>query len=105
MKKEENRIVVGNVIGQIDASVVPRFAGIGTFARLPRREDINVFDVAFVGVPFDSGIEPYKINILFQVYPTDPELGLVLLQSGKHPGSYDLITDNKTYPLSRKYKL
>jgi agmatinase len=43
-------------IGPIDASVVPRFAGLSTFARLPRREDVPGMDVAVVGVPFDSGV-------------------------------------------------
>jgi agmatinase len=43
-------------VGPIDASVVPRFAGIATFARLPRIEDVERADVAIVGVPFDSGV-------------------------------------------------
>jgi agmatinase len=43
-------------VGPIDASVVPRFAGLSTFARLPRREDVPGMDVAVVGVPFDSGV-------------------------------------------------
>ncbi|HEY3633276.1 MAG TPA: agmatinase [Jatrophihabitantaceae bacterium] len=43
-------------IGPINASVVPRFAGLSTFARLPRREDVPGMDVAVVGVPFDSGV-------------------------------------------------
>ncbi|MEX1079995.1 MAG: agmatinase [Homoserinimonas sp.] len=43
-------------VGPIDASVVPRFAGIATFARLPRLEDVERADVAIVGVPFDSGV-------------------------------------------------
>ena len=42
-------------VGPVDASVVPRFAGLSTFARLPRREDVPAMDVAVVGVPFDSG--------------------------------------------------
>jgi agmatinase len=42
-------------VGPVDASVVPRFAGLSTFARLPRREDVGRMDVAVVGVPFDSG--------------------------------------------------
>lgn len=43
-------------VGPIDASVVPRFAGIATFARLPRIEEVERADVAVVGVPFDSGV-------------------------------------------------
>jgi agmatinase len=34
---------------------VPRFAGLLTFARLPRREDVDHCDIAVVGMPFDSG--------------------------------------------------
>jgi agmatinase len=43
-------------VGPVDASVVPRYAGLTTFARLPRREDVNGMDVAIVGIPFDSGV-------------------------------------------------
>ncbi len=41
--------------GPTDASVVPRFAGIGTFARLPTLDQVDHWDVALVGVPFDGG--------------------------------------------------
>jgi agmatinase len=44
------------VVGQVDGQVVPRYAGLTTFARLPRREDVERFDVAIVGVPFDAGV-------------------------------------------------
>ncbi|WP_241982850.1 MULTISPECIES: agmatinase [Cryobacterium] len=43
-------------IGPTDASLVPRYAGIATFARLPRLEDVGRADIAVVGVPFDSGV-------------------------------------------------
>ncbi|MFE6256642.1 agmatinase [Agromyces sp. NPDC057865] len=43
-------------IGPVDASVVPRFAGIATFARLPRLDEVDHADIAVVGVPFDSGV-------------------------------------------------
>ena len=43
-------------IGPVDASVVPRFAGIATFARLPRLGEVDRADIAVVGVPFDSGV-------------------------------------------------
>ena len=42
--------------GPVDASVVPRFAGIATFARLPRLDEVGRADVAVVGIPFDSGV-------------------------------------------------
>ena len=43
-------------VGPVDASVVPRFAGIATFARLPRLDEVQRADVAVAGVPFDSGV-------------------------------------------------
>ncbi|MCR8671668.1 agmatinase [Agrococcus sp. HG114] len=42
--------------GPIDASAVPRFAGIATFARLPRLDEVGRADIAIAGVPFDSGV-------------------------------------------------
>jgi agmatinase len=42
--------------GPVDATVVPRFAGPPTFARLPRLDEVERADVAVVGVPFDSGV-------------------------------------------------
>jgi agmatinase len=41
--------------GPLDGRVVPRFAGPGTFARLPRLDEVQHADIALVGVPFDSG--------------------------------------------------
>jgi agmatinase len=46
----------GGIRGPVDASVVPRFAGIATFARLPRLDEVERADVAIAGVPFDSGV-------------------------------------------------
>ena len=43
-------------IGPTDSSVVPRFAGLATFARLPRIDQVSRADVAVVGIPFDSGV-------------------------------------------------
>jgi agmatinase len=43
-------------VGPADAFVLPRFAGPDTFARLPRRDQVERCDVAIVGVPFDSGV-------------------------------------------------
>ncbi|GHJ41988.1 agmatinase [Streptomyces sp. TS71-3] len=43
-------------VGPPDASLSPRYAGIATFARLPRLEDVPRADIAVVGVPFDSGV-------------------------------------------------
>jgi agmatinase len=44
------------IVGQVDGLVVPRYAGLTTFARLPRLEDVVEHDVAVVGLPFDSGV-------------------------------------------------
>jgi len=43
------------VVGPLDPRKVPRFAGPSTFARLPRRDEVDRCDVAVIGVPFDSG--------------------------------------------------
>ncbi|MBT2483871.1 MULTISPECIES: agmatinase [unclassified Microbacterium] len=43
-------------IGPADASKTPRYAGLSTFARLPRIEDVGDVDLAIVGIPFDSGV-------------------------------------------------
>jgi agmatinase len=43
-------------VGPVDATVVPRFAGPATFARLPRLDEVERADVAVVGVPFDAGV-------------------------------------------------
>jgi len=39
----------------VDATEVPRFAGLATFARLPLLEHLERCDVAVAGVPFDAG--------------------------------------------------
>jgi agmatinase len=43
-------------VGQVDGQTSPRYAGLTTFARLLRREDVSDFDVSVVGIPFDSGV-------------------------------------------------
>ncbi|MFC4065813.1 agmatinase [Actinoplanes subglobosus] len=50
------RIVQDGRVGQVDATVVPRFAGPATFARLPRIDEVSDVDVAIIGVPFDAGV-------------------------------------------------
>lgn len=49
------RSASGNV-GQVNAMEVPRYAGLATFARLPQRHEVARYDIAVVGVPFDSGV-------------------------------------------------
>jgi len=47
---------VSTPIGPTDSSLVPRFAGPATFARLPRADEVEKTDIAVVGIPFDSGV-------------------------------------------------
>jgi agmatinase len=42
-------------IGPVDASVVPRFVGLRTFARLPGPELVDRAAIAILGAPFDGG--------------------------------------------------
>lgn len=41
--------------GQRDEGDLPRYAGIATFALLPRLDEVERADIAVVGIPFDSG--------------------------------------------------
>src|ERR1700731_1125451 len=50
------RIIAGDTVGPVDATLVPRYAGAATFARLPRIDEVPHADVAVLGVPFDSGV-------------------------------------------------
>jgi agmatinase len=43
-------------VGPRDSSRTPRYAGIATFALLPRLDEVERADIAVVGVPFDSGV-------------------------------------------------
>lgn len=42
-------------IQPINGTVLPRYAGASTFARLPELRDVPKCDIAIVGVPFDAG--------------------------------------------------
>ncbi len=44
------------IVGQVDATKVPRYAGLTTFARLPTAAEVTDFDLAVIGVPFDAGV-------------------------------------------------
>ncbi|WP_197382295.1 agmatinase [Mycolicibacterium mengxianglii] len=46
----------GPIVGAVDPTVQPRYAGWTTFARLPRLQDVSHADVLVVGVPFDSAV-------------------------------------------------
>jgi agmatinase len=50
------RVNTGKIIGQVDATQMPRYGGIATFAHLPQINEVSDVDVAIVGVPFDSGV-------------------------------------------------
>ena len=43
-------------LGPLDPQQLPRFAGISTFARLPQIHEVPDFDIAVLGIPFDSGV-------------------------------------------------
>lgn len=43
-------------VGPTDSSLTPRFAGIATFALLPRLDQVKHADIVVVGVPFDGGV-------------------------------------------------
>ena len=42
-------------VGPADTASAPRFAGLATFARLPTAEQVERWDIAVVGIPFDGG--------------------------------------------------
>ena len=53
---EVPRIVDNGRIGQVDATKIPRYAGLPTFARLPQIDDVSDVDIALLGIPFDTGV-------------------------------------------------
>jgi agmatinase len=53
---EVPRIVDNGRIGQVDATKIPRYAGLATFARLPQIDDVSDVDIALLGIPFDTGV-------------------------------------------------
>jgi agmatinase len=42
-------------VGPVDARRTPRYAGLTTYARLPRLQDVGQADIAVLGIPFDAG--------------------------------------------------
>jgi agmatinase len=55
MADDGERVSADGVVGPVDARKIPRYAGFGTFARLPLIKDVGRPSVAMLGVPFDSG--------------------------------------------------
>ncbi|MFN8197373.1 MAG: agmatinase [Nakamurella multipartita] len=49
-------VSASGMVGPVDATRVPRYAGPATFARLPRLDEVSRADVAILGVPFDTGV-------------------------------------------------
>jgi agmatinase len=45
-----------SIVGPVDGTKVPRFAGASTFARLPRIDEVSRYDLAVLGAPFDGGV-------------------------------------------------
>lgn len=45
----------GDNLGPPDGRDFPRFMGPGTFARLPRLDEVTSYDIAVLGLPFDTG--------------------------------------------------
>ena len=44
-----------SIIGQSDASKIPRYVGINTFARLPMANEVDKINIGIIGIPFDGG--------------------------------------------------
>src|SRR5487761_373627 len=44
------------IVGPVSGTKVPRFAGSSTFARVPQIDRVSDYDVAVLGVPFDTGV-------------------------------------------------
>ena len=59
VKKKTNK----DPIQPISGTIVPRFAGPSTFARLPELRDVESCDVAIVGIPFDAGTS-YRLSLI-----------------------------------------
>ncbi|MHB0929543.1 MAG: agmatinase [Candidatus Nanopelagicales bacterium] len=47
---------VAHPVGALDATRVPRFAGPGTFARIPRIDEVADYHIAVLGLPFDGAV-------------------------------------------------
>lgn len=43
-------------VGPVNAAEVPRWAGLATFARLPRLDQVEKADIVVAGMPWDSGV-------------------------------------------------
>ena len=73
-------------IQPVSGTVVPRYAGPSTFARLPELRDVEDCDVAIIGVPFDAGTS-YRPGARFG--PQSVRQASRQLRSNYHP-NYDV---------------
>ena len=73
-------------IQPVSGTVVPRYAGPSTFARLPELRDVEECDVAIIGVPFDAGTS-YRPGARFG--PQSVRQASRQLRTNYHP-SYDV---------------
>jgi len=55
LSDDGERVPADGIVGPVDAREVPRYAGLGTFARLPLSKEVRNPAVAILGVPFDAG--------------------------------------------------
>ena len=83
MKDSENA-----PIQPVSGTVVPRFAGPSTFARLPEIRDVKSCDIAILGIPFDAGTS-YRPGARFgpQAIDRHPDtcvLNTILLMTQNH---------------------
>lgn len=69
-------------VGPVNATEVPRYAGLGTFARLPQLGSVPDYDVAIVGIPFDGGTS-FRPGARFG--PSNVREASRLLRPGFHP--------------------
>jgi agmatinase len=49
------RLTSGPIVGPVDGTKVPRFAGPATFLRLPTIDQVHGYGIAVLGAPFDAG--------------------------------------------------
>ena len=59
-----------DTIQPVSGTIIPRFAGPSTFARLPELRDVENCDVAIVGIPFDAGTSYRPVSYTHLTLPT-----------------------------------
>ena len=84
-------------IQPVSGTVVPRYAGPSTFARLPELRDVEDCDVAIIGVPFDAGTS-YRPGARFG--PQSVRQASRQLRTNYHP-NYDCLLYTSPSPRDR----